>query len=91
MAGKCSGENLSLPEHKHMEILDRGGLREVDDNETLIIKVAEYHFKTITGVPTTKTDCKTLCPPWWKILLSIRICPKPEVNQLIQLLKKKSP
>ena len=91
MAGKCSGENLSLPEHKHIEILDRGGLWEVDDNETLIIKVAEYHFKTITGVPTTKTDCKTLCPPWWKILLSIRICPKPEVNQLIQLLKKKSP
>ena len=63
MTGKCSGENLSLPEHKHIEILDRGGLWEVDNNETLIIKVAEYHFKAITGVPTTKTDCKRLCPP----------------------------
>ena len=26
MTGKCSGENLSLPEHKHIEILDGGGL-----------------------------------------------------------------
>ena len=26
MTGKCFGENLSLPEHKHIEILDGGGL-----------------------------------------------------------------
>ena len=26
MARKCSGENLTLPEHKHIEILDLGGL-----------------------------------------------------------------
>ena len=39
MAGKCSGENLPLPEHKHIEILDRGGLWKVDNNVTLIFKV----------------------------------------------------
>ena len=62
MAGKCSGENLPLPEHKHIEILDRGGLWKVD-NVTLRFKVAECHFKTITSVLTTKSDCKALCPP----------------------------
>ena len=31
MAGKCSGENLPLLEHKHIEILDRGGLWKVDN------------------------------------------------------------
>ena len=62
IAGKCSGENLPLPEHKHIEILDEGGLWKVDNNVTLIFKVAECHFKTITSVPTTKTDCKsTVC------------------------------
>ena len=60
MAGKCSGENLPLPEHKHIEILDRGGLWKVDNNVTLIFKVAECHFKTITSVPTTKIDCKSI-------------------------------
>ena len=60
MAGKCSGENLPLPEHKHIEILDGGGLRKVDNNVTLICKVAKCHFKTITSVPTTKIDCKSI-------------------------------
>ena len=60
MAGKCSGENLPLPEHKHIEVLDRGGLWKVYNNMTLIFKVAECHFKTITSVPTTKIDCKSI-------------------------------
>ena len=60
MAGKCSGENLALPEHKPIEILDRGGLWKVDNNVTLICKVAEYHFKTITSVQITKIDCKSI-------------------------------
>ena len=60
MAGKCSGENLPLPEHKHIEILDRGGLWKVDNNVILIFKVAECHFKTITSVPTTKIDSKSI-------------------------------
>ena len=57
---KCSGENLPLSEHKHIEILDRGGLWKVDNNVILIFKVAECHFKTITSVPTTKIDCKSI-------------------------------
>ena len=52
--------NLPLPEHKHIEILHWGGLWKVDNNVTLIFKVAECHFKTITSVPTTKTDCKSI-------------------------------
>ena len=60
MAGKCSGESLPLPEHKYIEILDRGGLCKVDNNVTLIFKVAECHFKAITSVPTTKIDCKNI-------------------------------
>ena len=31
MVGKCSRENLPLPEHKHFEILDRGRLWDVDN------------------------------------------------------------
>ena len=60
MAGKCSGENLPLPEHKHIEILDQGGLWKVDNNVTLVFKVAECHFKTITSFPAIKVDCKSI-------------------------------
>ena len=60
MAGKRSGKNLPLPEYRHIEILDRGGLWKVDNNVTLIFKVAECHFKTISSVPTTKIDCKSI-------------------------------
>ena len=41
-------------------MLGRGGLWKVDNNVTLISKVAECHFKTIANVPTTKFDCKTI-------------------------------
>ena len=60
MARKCSGENLPLPEHKHIEILDWGGLWKVDNNVTLMFTVAECHFKTTTCVPTIKIDCKSI-------------------------------
>ena len=60
MVRKCSGENLPFSEHKHIEILDRGGLWKGDNNVTLIFKVAECHFKTITSVLTTKIDCKSI-------------------------------
>ena len=79
---------FTLPEHKHIEILDRSGLWKVDNNVTLIFEVAECHFKTITSDPSTKIDCKSIVPTFMKVLLFIKICPKSEVNQLIQLLKK---
>ena len=31
MARKCVGENVVLPEHKHVNIIDRGGLLEVNE------------------------------------------------------------
>ena len=45
MVRKCSGENLLLPEPRHIEIIDRDGLREVDNSVTLTFKVSECHFE----------------------------------------------
>ena len=62
MAGKSSGENLPLLEHKHIEILDRGGLWESSvlmtmHSLTLILLGAEgYIVKQIFHV----TFCLTL-------------------------------
>ena len=57
---------FTLPEHKHIEILDRSGLWKVDNNVTLIFEVAECHFKTITSDPSTKIDCKSIVPTFMK-------------------------
>ena len=63
MVGKCSGENLPLLEQKHTEILDRDGLKKVDNNVTLEFKVAEFRFKKkTTSVSTTKTNEKSFFP-----------------------------
>ena len=68
MAVKCSGENLPLPKHKHIEILDQDGLGKVDNTLYVILtskvtecKVAEskIHFKRISSIPT-KIDCKSI-------------------------------
>ena len=56
MAGKCSQENLPLPENKHTETLDQGWLWKVDSYLKLIFEVAECHFKRISSVPITKID-----------------------------------
>ena len=60
MVRQYSGENLPLPEHKHIEIIDQDGLREVDNSVTLTFKVSECHFKRITSVPATKINCKSI-------------------------------
>ena len=41
MAVKCSGEDLPLPKHKHIEILDQDGLGKVDNTLILTSKVTE--------------------------------------------------
>ena len=51
---------ITLPEHKHIEILDLFGLWKVGNNLKLIIKVVECHFKRITSVAKTKNDCKSI-------------------------------
>ena len=91
MAGKCSGENLPLPEHKHIEILDRGGLWKVDNNVTLIFKVAECHFKAITSVPTTKVHCKSIVFTLMKNPIIHKNMSKIRSKSANTIIKKKSP
>ena len=89
MAGKCSGENLPLPEHKHIEILDWGGLWKVDNNVAFIFKVAECHFQTITSVPTTKIDCKSIVSTFTKNPIIHKNMSKIRSKSGFELTKKK--
>ena len=52
MTEKCSGDNLPLPEHKHIATC------KVYNNFILIFKVAEYHLESIISVPRAKIDYK---------------------------------
>ena len=61
MVGKCDGSiPIVLSEHRHVELLDRGGLWRVTLDVTSIFKVAECYFKCATQKPTTKIDCQTI-------------------------------
>ena len=44
MAGKCVNETVSLPEHRHVDVLHRGGLWKVIADVIAIFSVAEAHF-----------------------------------------------
>ena len=66
LAGKCSGESISLPEHAHVELMDRGGLWKVTSNATSIFKVAEHYFKQATQRSVKMIDCKTLIKQFQK-------------------------
>ena len=48
MAGKCVGETISLPEHKHVNVLNRGGLWKVNEDVIAIFSVAEAYFLSST-------------------------------------------
>lgn len=60
LAGKCIGGSITLPEHKHVNIMDRGGLWKVNENVTSIFKVAESYFKVATQKKVTKIDSKNI-------------------------------
>ena len=62
MAGEYDGESIPivLPEHKHIKLLDRGGLWRVTSVSTSIFKVPECYFKCATQKPTTKIDYRTI-------------------------------
>ena len=62
MAGKCSGKNLPLLEHKHIKILDQSGLKRVDNNVTLILKIAEFYFMSKTRSKSRDTITKKEAP-----------------------------
>ena len=61
-AGKCNGEKIPivLSEHRHVQLLDRGGLWRVTSDVTSIFKVAECYFKCATQKPTTNIDCQII-------------------------------
>ena len=48
MAGKCGGETVSLPEHRHVDVLNRGGLWKVNEDVIAIFSVAEAYFLSST-------------------------------------------
>ena len=51
-AGKCNGEKIPivLSEHRHVQLLDRGGLWRVTSDVTSIFKVAKCYFKCATPI-----------------------------------------
>ena len=53
---------IFLCRDKHIEIWDPDGTWKVDNKVLVIFKVTEYHFKSITSVPTTRIDCKGIVP-----------------------------
>ena len=60
IAGKCIGENVTLPEHKYVNILDRGGLWKVNENVTSIFKIAERYFRIATQKHVVKINSKSI-------------------------------
>ena len=48
MAGKCVGKTVSLPEHRHVDVLNRGGLWKVNEDVIAIFSVAEAYFLSST-------------------------------------------
>lgn len=59
-AGKCTGESLSLPMHKHVDTLNRGGLWKVTEEVVAIFSVAEKQFLATTKNTTNRIDCKAI-------------------------------
>ena len=48
VAGKSVGETVSLPEHRHVDVLNRGGLWKVNEDVIAIFSVAETYFLSST-------------------------------------------
>ena len=60
MARKFFDKNVTLPEHKHVNIMDRGGLWNVNENVTSIFKIAERYFRTATQKHVIKIDSNSI-------------------------------
>ena len=56
MDGKCVGENVTLPEHRHVNIMDRAGLWKLNEN----IKSIWYYFRIATKKHVVKIDSKSI-------------------------------
>ena len=57
IAGKCTGE---LPEHKYVNIRNRGGLWSVNEDVICIFTVAESYFISSTKQHTNRIDSKVI-------------------------------
>ena len=60
VAGKCSGESIQLPEHKHVDLHDRGGLWKVTEETICIFSTAESYFISSTKQQPNKIDCPNI-------------------------------
>ena len=57
---KIFDENVTLPEHKHVNIMDRGDFWNVNENVTSIFKFAERYFRTATQKHVVKIDSNSI-------------------------------
>ena len=48
VAGKCVSETIPLPEHRHVNVLNRGGLWKVNEDVIAIFSVVEAYFLSST-------------------------------------------
>ena len=60
MVGKCVLEKLTLPENKHVNIMDGGGLWKVNGNVTSIFKIVERYFRIATQKHVVKIVSKSI-------------------------------
>ena len=60
MAAKCKDEKLLIPEHKRVELLDRGGLWKVNTDVIAIFSVAESYFLSSSTKGANYIDAKSI-------------------------------
>ena len=60
MVGKCKDEKLLIPEHKHVELLDGGGLWKVNTDVVAIFSVAESYFLSSSTEGANYIDTKSI-------------------------------
>ena len=48
MAGRCVGETVSLPEQRHVDVLNRGSLWKMNEDVIALFSVAEAYFLSST-------------------------------------------
>ena len=60
MAGKCKDEKLQIPEHNHVELLDRGDLWKVNTDAVAIFSVGESYFLSSSTKGAKNIDTKSI-------------------------------
>ena len=60
VAGKCVGETVSLPEHRHVDVLSRDGLWKVNEDVIAIFSIVEAYFLSSTKKLQSKIVSKDI-------------------------------